>query len=531
MVLRSTLLVICWLFFQPTSSYRILVYSPTVSKSHVISNTRIAETLAKAGHDVVLYLPEYDKESGNIGSTLAKQIKLDVGENKFADLLKFNEEYVFSPSAFGTIKHFLQIPVTLTAICESIALNTKAMDELRSYKFDVAIFEQLDLCGAGIVHLLGIPSRIWLSSQSMMEQMSFFVGVPEPLSYVPASAEADLSDRMTYSQRCQNILIASISLAFHYYMATTTTNMFRRNFGADFPHLDKIAGDSALIFVNSEEFLDFPRPILHKTVYVGGLGLKESKPLDEKYEKLMNIGRKGTVLVSLGSIVKTSGMPMPLKEQLFAAFTHFPDYYFLFKIDKADSVSKELAKGAKNVQVVEWMPQVDLLGHKNMKVFITHGGLNGVMEAAYAGVPMITVGMFADQYRNGRAAERNGYGYSLSKKNLTTESVSTALNTVLDNESYKKNALRISRIMRTKPFRAEDRVVEWTQFLAEFKQLPELEVVGRDMGFIQYFCLDIFVPLLIILILIAFVQIKISLALIHCIYRRYSRAVFKVKPE
>lgn len=155
------------------------------------------------------------------------------------------------------------------------------MDELRSYKFDVAIFEQLDLCGAGIVHLLGIPSRIWLSSQTMMEQMSYFVGVPQPLSYVPVSQEGDLSDRMTYWERCKNIFTAAVSLSFHYYLATTTTNMFRRNFGGDFPHLDTIAGSSALIFVNSEEFLDFPRPVLHKTVYVGGLGLQESKPLDD----------------------------------------------------------------------------------------------------------------------------------------------------------------------------------------------------------------------------------------------------------
>lgn len=155
------------------------------------------------------------------------------------------------------------------------------MDELRAYKFDVAIFEQLDLCGVGIVHLLGIPSRIWLSSQNLMEQMSYFVGVPHPLSYVPASIEADLLDKMTYWQRCKNILTAATFLTYHYYSATVTTNMFRRHFGSDFPQLETIAGGSALVFVNSEEFLDFPRPILHKTVYVGGLGMKEAKPLDE----------------------------------------------------------------------------------------------------------------------------------------------------------------------------------------------------------------------------------------------------------
>lgn len=33
--------------------FKILVFSPTHSKSHMIANGRIADTLAKGGHDVV----------------------------------------------------------------------------------------------------------------------------------------------------------------------------------------------------------------------------------------------------------------------------------------------------------------------------------------------------------------------------------------------------------------------------------------------------------------------------------------------
>uniref|UniRef100_A0A914VC94 glucuronosyltransferase n=1 Tax=Plectus sambesii TaxID=2011161 RepID=A0A914VC94_9BILA len=373
---------------------------------------------------------------------------------------------------------------TMTDLCEEIVVNKEIMDKLRAFKFEVAISEQLDLCGVGVSHLLGIESHIWLSSTPMMEQVSYFAGVPTPLSYVPVSMEADLPDKMTYWQRFENIIAYAFSLGFHRYGSTSHTKMFRKRFGADFPDLDTLAGSSPLVFVSSEEFIDFPRPILHKTVYIGGLGLKNAKPLDSKFEQLMSIGKKGTVFVSLGSVVQTSAMPKSLKSTLFDAFTVFPDYCFLFKIDAKDTVSKELAVNLKNVKLVEWAPQVDLFGHPNLRAFVTHGGLNSLMEASYAGVPIVTIGMFADQMRNGRAAERNGYGVPLSKLNLTVPNIATALRTVLENKSFKESAQRISRLMRRKPFQAEERLVQWTEFLAEFKQLPELDVHARNLNFI-----------------------------------------------
>jgi hypothetical protein len=51
-------------------------------------------------------------------------------------------------------------------------------------------------------------------------------------------------------------------------------------------------------------------------------------------------------------------------------------------------------------------------------------------------------------------------------------------------------------MLEKKPVKSEDLVVKWTEFVAEFGQLPELESYARQLNFVQLMSLDILVPLL-----------------------------------
>ncbi len=53
-------------------------------------------------------------------------------------------------------------------------------------------------------------------------------------------------------------------------------------------------------------------------------------------------------------------------------------------------------------------PQLEVL--KVADVFITHGGANSMMESISAGVPMLALPYFADQYDNARLVSREGLG-------------------------------------------------------------------------------------------------------------------------
>lgn len=88
----------------------------------------------------------------------------------------------------------------------------------------------------------------------------------------------------------------------------------------------------------------------------------------------------------------------------------------------------------KNVFTSSWLPQSDILGHPNVKAFISHGGLLGSTEAIYYGIPIIGVPFFGDQNLNVKRASQAGWAIKLDYDNITTVSVEWALNEILGNK-------------------------------------------------------------------------------------------------
>lgn len=175
------------------------------------------------------------------------------------------------------------------------------------------------------------------------------------------------------------------------------------------------------MLVNVNEFLEFPRPLFSNIVYIGGLGMTTAaKGLAEPLRSVAERGREGFVFFSMGSIVDSRFMDRRFFRHLFEAFSHFPDLQFIARFSDGDDLARELAQNASagNVHVTGWAPQVDLLAHPRLRLFITHGGYGSLMEAALNGVPLISMGVFGDQFRNARVAERNGWGLAFDKRQL-----------------------------------------------------------------------------------------------------------------
>jgi len=67
--------------------------------------------------------------------------------------------------------------------------------------------------------------------------------------------------------------------------------------------------------------------------------------------------------------------------------------------------------------------------HKNVKVFISHGGISGLYEAVDAGVPVLGFPLFSDQHRNIDNLVEAGMGISMELYAVTKD---TFMNNLLD---------------------------------------------------------------------------------------------------
>ncbi len=92
---------------------------------------------------------------------------------------------------------------------------------------------------------------------------------------------AGFTDEMTYVQRAKNLFGTNAMTLIGRYTASWTTDVFRKHFGANFPNIYDLLGRSPLVLVNAVEILDFTRPVLHKFVYIGGIGMVKPKPLSK----------------------------------------------------------------------------------------------------------------------------------------------------------------------------------------------------------------------------------------------------------
>ncbi|XP_035877325.1 UDP-glucuronosyltransferase 2A1 isoform X3 [Phyllostomus discolor] len=229
---------------------------------------------------------------------------------------------------------------------------------------------------------------------------------------------------------------------------------------------------------------EFPRPYLPNFEFVGGLHCKPAKPLPKEMEEFVqSSGEHGFVVFTLGSMVKN--LTEEKASLIASALAQIPQ-----KVLWRYTGNIPTTLGA-NTRLYEWMPQNDLLGHPKTKAFITHGGTNGIYEAIYHGVPMVGVPMFADQYDNIVHMKAKGAAVEVNINTMTSADLLNALRTVINDPSYKENAMRLSRIQHDQPIKPLDRAVFWIEFVMRHKGAKHLRPAAHNLTWFQYYSLDV----------------------------------------
>ncbi len=215
----------------------------------------------------------------------------------------------------------------------------------------------------------------------------------------------------------------------------------RRSLGLSVPASISNVWSDKLQISQQPEVFEFPRSELPKYVrFVGPLQLSVgSQTVPFPWEHLDG---RPLIYASLGTLQnRIAGMFRVIAEACAGLDTQLV-------ISTGNGVSPEaLGKLPGNPVVVSYAPQLDLLRRSTLAV--THAGLNTVLEALGAGLPMVAIPVTNEQPGIAARVAWIGAGETIADKHVTSQAVRAAVVRVRSNPVYRAAAERVRDAIRS----------------------------------------------------------------------------------
>ncbi|CAG2053468.1 unnamed protein product [Timema podura] len=447
-------------------------------KSHFLMFERLMKSLAERGHEVHV-LSHFPQKK-----PLPNYFDFDVSGSVPNVLDNLTIETVRKRNTIGALNFIWTVT---RARCEAVKKHPNAQKLLNAnQKYDLLIMESFGSeCFIGLADKLKTPLVTIVTSVGM-PWISQRIGNPDNPAYVP-NFFIPYGNKMSFVERFWNTLYyIVINISNHYYNEIPTNELSKRYFGNDVSPIWKIAKkNTSLILVNSHFSINGIRPTVPGFIEVGGLHIHEPNPLPKDIQKFLDESEHGVVYFSLGSIVQVQTFSTEKLKALMDAFGALPERVLM------KYTGDTLPGQPSNVMTGKWLPQQDILSHPKTRLFISHGGLMGTLEAVYAGVPIVGIPLFADQELNIKRCVLQGFAVRILYDDMTKESFLSAIRTLLDDPRYAANAKKTSFQFRDRPHTALETAVYWIEYVIRHRGAPHLRSAGADLPTYQYLLLDV----------------------------------------
>lgn len=171
------------------------------------------------------------------------------------------------------------------------------------------------------------------------------------------------------------------------------------------------AYDSDMLIASLSPMLEFTKPRSNDVIELD-VNCPPKSQLPESYQKVVeDPASKGTILFAMGHGADWDDAPAGVVDAFLGAFSRLPDYRIVWQFKTA----KQKPNAPSNVILETWIPQPALLYHPKTKAFISHVGGKSLRESICAGVPAVTMPLFAEQYRNAAIANKRKIATFLGK--------------------------------------------------------------------------------------------------------------------
>ncbi|XP_057336616.1 UDP-glucosyltransferase 2-like isoform X5 [Microplitis mediator] len=481
--------------------YRILGIFPLNARSHMMFHEQVSKGLARRGHqvDVISTFPQKKPHANYTDLPIPaalQQFVNNMTHEFFKQELEENNIVQFISENAGNL------------ICEKGFENSNIRNIINNPPdppYDLVMVEIFAAhCFMAFGYHLKVPV-VGLSSSALYPWSNDMIANPPNLAFVPNNL-LEYMEKMNFWQRLYNVVHTYYYRMYFNYYTSSQNDMIKKYFGDDAPGVRELEHDLALILTNSHLAVNGPRPTTPALVEVGGLHIQDDDPdIPADHLKWLNESKDGFIYFTFGSMMQIESFPKPVLDILYKSLGKISPIRVFMKAPHPEKLPPGLPK---NIRTFTWMPQLKVLKHKNIRAFITHGGLMGTQEAIYSAVPMIGMPLFADQFINVDLYVSKKIAIRLDYADMTEDKLDAALHEILYNPLYRKTVKKISEKFLDRPMSPLDTACYWIEYVIKHGN-KALRSSALDLYWWQVALVDVYAVLILTAIIIAFAAIAI----------------------
>ncbi|XP_046443557.1 UDP-glycosyltransferase UGT5-like isoform X2 [Daphnia pulex] len=490
---------------------KIVVLYPVGSKSHFYAVMPVIEELGQRGHNVTVFSPfkGITKNATNVHEIIMTSVAKEL------DTMDI-DWFAMQKEGATQILTMMQTMIALSTLgCEDLLSNTEFRRIVEKRDVDLFIVDAFgNEFTYPIIDKLGVPFVIHGSSSAFPSTLNA-MGAPADYASVPLML-AEYDEQMTFTQRLINTFSGEFMKYFrNFYIFTKLDAIVQREFPG-VKSIVELEGDASLYITNTHPVTNWPRSLPPTILSIGALHARPTKQLPPALKTFADEAKDGFIVFTLGSFVSVSTMPKETVDTFIRVFSKLPQrVVWKWEADIPQGVPS-------NIMMVDWLPQQDLLGHPNARLFITHGGMLGTQETIYHGVPLLGLPFGNDQRANVAKAVRGGWGLKLDWDKIDDNNLYEALTYLINDPSVRKSAKKLSQLMQEEIMPGKDVAAYWIEYVIRHGGTKHLQLASKGMPFYQRHLLDVALLSFVIAIVFLSVSYKLSCALCRCCFKAKS---------
>ncbi|XP_044264426.1 UDP-glycosyltransferase UGT4-like [Tribolium madens] len=463
---------------------RILVIIPTPFYSHQSVFQPIWVELANRGHHVTAITPNPVK---NTSLTNLKEIDLGFTYKLVYEDHKMQHVINTETNLLTLMKHVF---VVMNNITMEQLQHPQVQELIKSEEeFDLMIVEVHIPGWFGLAKKFKCPV-IGVTSMEATNHVKRMVGNMNHPVYTH-HVNLPFGEELSFWQRVVCVVFELLDEFQTSYLLFPIQERIIRN-ALDDPEINlfEIIKNLTLVFTSIIPGFNKVTTNLPSIIQLNGLQIKPLQVLPQELQQFLDEATQGAIYFSLGSNVKSFLISEDKKKLLLEVFSELP-YKVVWKFE--DTV-RNLPQ---NVKVLTWAPQQDILRHKNVKLFITQGGIQSIEEAIRFKVPLLGFPFFGDQFYNVMRVKFLKLGTWLDLKTLNKKLLKTSILDCINNQTYLGNLEEISDLLDD-PQTSLSKAVWWAEFVLRHRGAQHLRSPLADIPFYQYYLFDVIFFLLFI---------------------------------